>query len=277
MLANSQKETAWTPTSHSHLAPLHPPCLPMRGSCESESPDASSVPLPFLPDVCPAMRSSALEAFQPMDQQTAHSAYYEDEVTDFQPSYHVGGLTTGLRLVSPGSQGELFDVAYHDDDMTLKVGSDPFPQARYAYSVPNRPRFLSDQSTCADSEDLEMPRDMVSCSVPKSHKVWSAPRLPTTLKIRNIPQMYSQKELALEWPNNGSYDFFHLPMNYDTSKGNKTFAVINFTSHQAAAAFKEGWDKQRLRQFQACQTLNIAFADVQGRDANMWQLQKGQP
>jgi len=264
------------PTTRSHLPPPPPPCLPMLSSCESESPDASNVPLPFLSDCCPTLRTPAAEAFQPMESQMVHSIY-EDEVKNFETSYHHGSLTTGLRVVSPGSQGELFDEAYPGDDMTHKFGSDPFPQARYAYNAPNRPRFPSDQSTCADSEDLEMPRDIVSCSMPKTLKIWNASRPPTTLIIRNIPQMYSQKELALEWPDNGSYDFFDLRMNHDTSKGNKTFAVINFTSHEFAAAFKGGWDKQRLRQFQARQTLSITYADVQGRDANMSQLQKGQP
>merc|ERR1719352_703828 len=31
--------------------------------------------------------------------------------------------------------------------------------------------------------------------------------LPTTLMIRNIPIMYTQDALLLEWPNNGTYDF----------------------------------------------------------------------
>jgi len=100
-------------------------------------------------------------------------------------------------------------------------------------------------------------------------------KLPTTLMIRNIPQMYTQEELMLEWPNNGTYDFFYLPMN---AKGipNKTYAFINFTSPEAALAFKTKWDKKRLQRLQARRTLNVSCADVQGRDANLWQLRRGQ-
>lgn len=98
-------------------------------------------------------------------------------------------------------------------------------------------------------------------------------KLPTTLMIRNIPQLYTQEDLALEWPNNGTYDFFYMPISF---KGNKTYAFINFTTPESALAFKEKWDKKRLRRFQARRTLNISCADVQGQDANLWQLRKGQ-
>jgi len=224
-------------------------------------------------------------------------------------------MTTGLRLVSSAAQGILFDVPYPDDDEPYKFGQfgpDLFPQARCAYT--------SDQSVCADPEDVEVPRDIVSSmtkglrlvsseqqdisfDVPypgdfMTHKSgpdllpqplcsdrprFSSLEVPrhissskTTLMIRNIPQIYSQKELVLEWPNDSSYNFFYLPMSNDPAKGNKTFAFINFTSAQAAVAFQERWEKQRLSRFAARRTLNITRADVQGRDANMQQLQKGQ-
>merc|ERR1712129_628220 len=126
----------------------------------------------------------------------------------------------------------------------------------------------------AVSGDLEMRRDSGSSNTPSPDQ-----RLPTTLIIRNIPKMYSQKELALDWPNNGSYDLFYLPMCDNIAKGNKKFASINFTSAQAAVAFKERWEKQRLPRFhvrRGLTTLSISFAGVQGRDACLWELHKGQ-
>jgi hypothetical protein len=117
-----------------------------------------------------------------------------------------------------------------------------------------------------DDQDIDcidhLPREPSSCKIP-----------PTTLMIRNIPVMYTQEALVLEWPNNGLYDFFYLPWSCSQQR-NLTYAFINFTSHQAALNFKSRWQKQRLAQFTARKPLNISCADVQGRDANLWQLQK---
>jgi hypothetical protein len=97
--------------------------------------------------------------------------------------------------------------------------------------------------------------------------------VPTTLMIRNIPPKYKQDALVEEWPNNGTYDYFYLP--YSCSiKQNLTYAFINFTSQTAALDFQDRWDKQRLRFFQNRKPLTISCADVQGRDENIWQLQK---
>jgi len=97
--------------------------------------------------------------------------------------------------------------------------------------------------------------------------------LPTTLMIRNIPMTYTQEALALEWPNNGTYDFFYLPCSANMQR-NKTYAFINFTSNRAALDFKEQWDKGRLAQFTTRKALSITCADVQGRDGNLLQLCK---
>lgn len=96
---------------------------------------------------------------------------------------------------------------------------------------------------------------------------------PTTLMIRNIPVMYTQEALVLEWPNNGTYDFFYLPYSCSLQR-NLTYAFINFTSHEYACAFKIRWEKMRLAHFTSRKPLNISCADVQGRDENLWQLKK---
>lgn len=97
--------------------------------------------------------------------------------------------------------------------------------------------------------------------------------LPTTLMIRNIPVMYTQEALVLEWPNNGTYDFFYLPFSC-SSQRNLTYAFINFTSHAAAMDFKNRFEKNRLAHYTARKPLNVSCADVQGRDENLLQLRK---
>lgn len=94
---------------------------------------------------------------------------------------------------------------------------------------------------------------------------------PTTLMIRNIPMTYSQEALALEWPNNGSYDFFYLPCSANMQR-NKTYAFINFTSSRAAFEFKLRWEKGRLSQFTTRKALSITCADVQGQDETLLKL-----
>jgi len=96
---------------------------------------------------------------------------------------------------------------------------------------------------------------------------------PTTLMIRNIPPKYGQEELCLEWPNNGTYDFFYLPQSFPKQQ-NLTYAFVNFTSHEAAMDFKKRWDKGRLKHFSNRKPLTISCADVQGRDENIAQLRK---
>lgn len=95
----------------------------------------------------------------------------------------------------------------------------------------------------------------------------------TTLIIRNIPLKCTQETLLLEWPNNGTYDFFYLPC-CCTLKRNKSYAFINFASHDAACQFRKRWGKNRLRNFKARKSLNIGWASLQGLEANLSQLSK---
>lgn len=95
----------------------------------------------------------------------------------------------------------------------------------------------------------------------------------TTLMVRNIPVMYTQEMLLMEWPNNNTYDFLYLPYSCSMQR-NLTYAFINFTSTAAACEFKAKWQKMRLAHYMARKPLNISFADLQGRDDNLLQLKK---
>jgi hypothetical protein len=95
----------------------------------------------------------------------------------------------------------------------------------------------------------------------------------TTLMVRNVPILYRQHMLVQEWPNNGTYDLLYLPFS-STLQRNLTYAFINFTSPAAAQEFKAKWQKMRLSRYTARKPLNVSFADVQGRDENLWQFRK---
>mmetsp|Transcript_10769 Transcript_10769/g.28790 ORF Transcript_10769/g.28790 Transcript_10769/m.28790 type:complete len:318 (+) Transcript_10769:97-1050(+) len=93
----------------------------------------------------------------------------------------------------------------------------------------------------------------------------------TTLMVRNVPVMYTQRLLLKEWENEGAYDFLYLPMSSVEQK-NLSFAFINFASEAHAMAFKQKWHKKRMARFTARKPLNISFADVQGLRANVLQV-----
>jgi len=93
----------------------------------------------------------------------------------------------------------------------------------------------------------------------------------TTLMVRNVPVMYTQEMLLLEWEGAGAYDFLYLPR---TGQTNLSYAFINFVSEAHAMAFKAQWHKKRMAHFTARKPLNISFADVQGLKANLVQLKK---
>jgi len=94
----------------------------------------------------------------------------------------------------------------------------------------------------------------------------------TTLMVRNIPVMYTQEMLMLEWPNHG-YDFLYLPRSC-AGQTNLSYAFLNFRSEELAMAFRAVWQKKRLAHFRARKSLNISFADIQGLKAHLQQLKK---
>lgn len=98
----------------------------------------------------------------------------------------------------------------------------------------------------------------------------------TTVMVRNVPIKYTQAMLLAEWPNNGDYDFLHLPVSNDGDAlhRNLSYAFINFTSQEKALAFKEQWQGKRLAHFSSRKPLNISHADIQGRNSNLLQMKK---
>mmetsp|Transcript_2148 Transcript_2148/g.4882 ORF Transcript_2148/g.4882 Transcript_2148/m.4882 type:complete len:217 (-) Transcript_2148:184-834(-) len=92
----------------------------------------------------------------------------------------------------------------------------------------------------------------------------------TTLAVLNIPPHYTQERLLnFLWVPDGSFDFVCLPFG-------RGYAIINFTTNEAAAAFVEKWQgrlcssRQKSRSTSTSpEGLNIIPASVQGFKAQL--------
>jgi len=107
----------------------------------------------------------------------------------------------------------------------------------------------------------------------RSDRSHQSAKAQTTLMVRNVPVMYTQEMLLHEWPNDGSYDFLYLPRS-GAGRFNLSYAFINFVSEAQAEEFRTKWQKKRLAFYSSKKALNISYAEVQGREANLAQLKK---
>jgi hypothetical protein len=88
----------------------------------------------------------------------------------------------------------------------------------------------------------------------------------TTVMVSNVPANFVQQELMREINTagfSGMYDFLYLPM-HPKGCGNHSSAFINFTTPEAAEAFKLAFGGSRLGHFNSSQPLDIVAADLQG-------------
>jgi hypothetical protein len=99
-----------------------------------------------------------------------------------------------------------------------------------------------------------------------------ADRQEVTLMVRNVPVMYTQAMLMLEWDGGEEFNFLYLPRN-SAGKRNLSYAFINFESEASADKFRARWDKKRLEHHFAKKPLNISLAEVQGLAANLSALE----
>mmetsp|Transcript_96935 Transcript_96935/g.269681 ORF Transcript_96935/g.269681 Transcript_96935/m.269681 type:complete len:170 (-) Transcript_96935:65-574(-) len=94
----------------------------------------------------------------------------------------------------------------------------------------------------------------------------------TTLAIRGLPYKCDQRMLMAQWPMDGSYDYLHLPYNFDKRRP-VGYAFINFTSHGAAVAFRRRWQGQTFPMQGHAKTMDIvAVPAVQGGWGNLARL-----
>mmetsp|Transcript_82406 Transcript_82406/g.191408 ORF Transcript_82406/g.191408 Transcript_82406/m.191408 type:complete len:190 (-) Transcript_82406:54-623(-) len=88
----------------------------------------------------------------------------------------------------------------------------------------------------------------------------------TTLAVLNIPARYTQEQLLSLWVPDGSFDFFHLPFG-------RCYAIMNFTSNRAAAAFVARWQGGMCTE--ESNGLDIFPASVQGYAAQLERIGLG--
>jgi len=156
----------------------------------------------------------------------------------------------------------------------IAPNADLVPVPRYLMH-PHHSKMLEHEEQSSTNDDRE--RDSVEFFDDDSDDSPVCPQKVqekmTTLMVRNVPVMYTQEMLMLEWPNFGQYDFLYLPRSA-AGQSNLSYVFINFVSEAHAQAFKMQWQKKRLAHFSAKKALNISFAEVQGLDANLMQLKK---
>lgn len=229
------------------------PTAQMRQECceEGAFPPSRSTP-PDATDVPSSNLAPIVDAPPFRRQESGESSYSSDSVE-----------------TAPGPSGIRYNFSFD----TVETETDPSGSGRSLGSFPTEGSGLS-LGSGGESGEFRMQR-------------WKPDDLrfgatayqgsPTTLMIRNIPLTLTQEALALKWPNDGTYDFFYVPCSTNMQCGmprNKSYAFINFTSHQAALDFKNRWDKVRLPKSMARKTISITCADVQGQAENLLQLIK---
>jgi len=105
-----------------------------------------------------------------------------------------------------------------------------------------------------------------------SHKTEPNHEIRTTVMIRNLPSRLKQRHLIMELDQAGfagTYDFCYLPCTFTTGECHG-FAFVNFVTPADAKTFMDAW--RGSRQFggePSDPSLNISFAVVQGREANL--------
>jgi len=96
---------------------------------------------------------------------------------------------------------------------------------------------------------------------------------PTTFVVRNIPSRYTKEMLLQEWSVDGTFDFFYLPFSFKLRK-TAGYAFLNFTSVEAASAFRTRWHGVSLSAQVSSAKLSICAAEAQGLEANVRHLLK---
>lgn len=104
------------------------------------------------------------------------------------------------------------------------------------------------------------------------------PGSKTTVMLRNLPNKYTRDKLSQslteQFP--GKFDFIYLPMDFEHCC-NMGYAFINFRDTASCAAFVEAFDGKKscevLPGFRSTKVCTVAYARVQGQEANLKNLQ----
>jgi hypothetical protein len=102
------------------------------------------------------------------------------------------------------------------------------------------------------------------------------PACVTTLCIRNLPPRCTRWDLASIWRPEGSWNLLYLP--WIPKRRVVRYVFINFVSPEAAVSFYNAWQGQNacfLGSIGSDQQLDISAADIQGYEANLWNMRSG--
>lgn len=99
---------------------------------------------------------------------------------------------------------------------------------------------------------------------------------PTTVMVHNLPSACTPEQLLDLWPSDSGYNFLYAP----TGSGGKRlagFAYVNLASPAEAAVFSSRWHCAHLPGWSGGRPLRVAWAHIQGLEANLQELEaKGQ-
>jgi len=103
----------------------------------------------------------------------------------------------------------------------------------------------------------------------------------TTVVVHNIPPICTQEDIIALWPNDGTYNFLHMPFNV-RQRRSAGYAFVNFVAESHADAFRRGWHGRcahpqlcRDPSAKAALPLSVEPARIQGFRANIENAKRG--
>merc|ERR1719424_199638 len=189
------------------------------------------------------------------------------------------GMPAGLGIGVPG-QGPLNQFVQPQWDPSPK--GQPLQQERERPMEKSEPRNKGGKGKQKQpkSEQPRKEKAPASTANPKQNKQWENVEMEpptdeserTSVMLRNIPNKYTQRMLLSVVHDIGftqeSFDFFYLPIDF-RNKCNVGYAFINFLQPDLARRFFKALDGYQLRAFNSDKVCAVAWARVQGLQANV--------
>jgi len=101
-------------------------------------------------------------------------------------------------------------------------------------------------------------------------KQW--PEGTTSVMVRNIPNRYTTEEILEELVHSGfagGFDFFYLPIDFETKK-NKGYFFLNLCTPDLAQVFKEAFSWHNFSRYKSNKVPEVSAATTQGFESNVW-------
>jgi len=98
------------------------------------------------------------------------------------------------------------------------------------------------------------------------------PEGTTSVMVRNIPNRYTTEEILEELVHSGfagGFDFFYLPIDFETKK-NKGYFFLNLCTPNLAQVFKEVFSWHNFSRYKSNKVPEVSAATTQGFESNVW-------